>query len=108
MTSDVRDAIRAQIDTHRRAALNVEWDTRIHGIENTYRNGCRCDDCRAAATQLRAQRRRNALEKAKVVDRTSDRWQRIRSALQHAAEGIDLDTQADQILQDIQRRGVWQ
>jgi len=40
---------------------------------------------------------------AAPVDRTSARWQRIRSACSLAADYIDLDTHADRVWLDLQR-----
>lgn len=48
-------------------------------------------------TEGRKRPRRPAVARHRAVDRTSDRWRRIRSGCQHSAAYIDLDRHADHV-----------
>lgn len=41
---------------------------------------------------------------APPVDRTTERWQRVRAACGHAADGIDLDRHADNVVALVESR----
>ncbi len=68
MTPDERHAIRMLVDARRRelvaddpvprGSVELPASVRIsHGTETAYVRGCRCDECRAAATVARRRRR---------------------------------------------------
>jgi hypothetical protein len=90
-----RLAIRHLIDKERRRREGVEADGLMHGTDNEYSRGCRCDDCRAAHTEARRDRKRRRQQMLAAVDRTSPRWQRVRSSIGATSDQIDPDIQAD-------------
>ena len=108
LTYETRPIIRQLVSEMRRAHQNAPADGILHGTQNAYKQGCRCADCRAESTRLRQARRRAAIERSFQVDRTTDRWLRLRAYLstRTVSVGIDVDDETDRIVRLSQRRGL--
>jgi len=108
LTFETRPIVRHLISEMRRAQQNAPADGINHGTQTAYKQGCRCADCRAESTFRRQTRRRAAIERAYIVDRTSSRWLRLRAHLgtRTLSANLDLDDETDRLVRVSQRRGL--
>lgn len=82
-----RLTLKQLIDRELRRRKGIEADGILHGKYSTYRGtrnrpGCRCDECRQADSEARAQRRANLTDEEREEVRLRDNERRRRNRYQ--------------------------